>query len=151
MLDGRDVLPAGLGLAAFMLIRFPAPGSGTELVLRPKAEPPTLLGPVVFFTAADPFGGFAAGGGCSMIEVIAIGRTNIPRPISQSKYLSPLTLPSFLPLSSSSSTPTQSSEANRVCPTNRTVAMRPSLSWTVWPTASSAMLCKSLGRFSQEV
>jgi hypothetical protein len=63
MLDGRDVLPAGLGLAAFILIRFPDPGSGTELILRPRAGPPTLLGLVGFFRAAYPFRGFAAGGG----------------------------------------------------------------------------------------
>jgi len=79
-----------------MLILFPADASGATLARRPNARPPTLLGLAGFFTAEDPFGGFRAGA-CVMIEVMAAGLTNIPFPISHSKYRSPLTLPSFLP------------------------------------------------------
>ena len=136
MLEGRDPLAAGLGLAAFMLIRFPAAGSGALLVLFPNPDPVTLLGLAAFLTPA----GFAAGGGWSMIEVIAANLTNIPLPISHSKYRSPLTLPSFFPPLSSSSTPIHSPGANSVWPIKRMVAVRPSLSSTVWPIASSAMI-----------
>lgn len=114
MLDGRDPLPAGLGLAAFMLIRLLTPVSGTMLVLRPSPELTTLVGLATFFAGATAFG---AAAGCSMIAATAAARRNIPLPISQSKYLSPLTLPSFLPLRPSSSTPIQSPAANPVWPT----------------------------------
>ena len=86
MLDGRDLV-AGLGLAAFMLILFPAAGSGAVLILRPSPGPTTLPGLAGFLTT--PFVGFGAGGGaCSIID-IAEGRKNIPLPIGQSKYLCP--------------------------------------------------------------
>ncbi len=140
MLDGLDVgldpLGTGLGLAAFILILFPTPESGTKLGLLPGPGATILLGLLPF--RAVPFSGLDAGTGtgCSMI-VSAEGRKNIPRPIWQSKYLSPCTLPSFLPLSSSSSTPTQSPVAKCGCPMKRTTAMRPSASSTVWPTTSS--------------
>ena len=65
------------------------------------------------------------------------GRTNIPEPIGQSKYRSPPTLPSFLPDASSSSTPTQTPGAKAVWPAKRMMASRPSLSWTLRPSASS--------------
>jgi len=92
MFEGRDPLPAGLGLAAFMLILFPTTGSGAPLALLNPA-PVTLLGRAAFLTGA----GFAAGGASSRIEVMAASLTNIPLPISQSKYRWPLTLPSFFP------------------------------------------------------
>ncbi len=41
---GLDILAAGLGLAAFMLILFPAPVSGTELSLFPAAGNTALAG-----------------------------------------------------------------------------------------------------------
>lgn len=143
VLDGRDPRVAGLGLAAFMLIRFPAATSGTLLILRPSPET-TLLGLATFFAATDPLAGFDTGAGRSM-TVRAVGLRNMPRPISQSKYLSPCTLPSFLPLSSSSSTPTHSPAAKCGCPTNRTVPKRPSTSSTVWPRSSSDMMRESSG------
>ena len=119
-----------------MLIRFPADGSGAPLSLLVSPGPVTLLGLDAFLMPV----GFGAGGGWSMIEVIAASLTNIPLPISHSKYRSPLTLPSFFPPLSSSSTPIHSPGANSVWPMKRMVAVRPSLSSTVWPTASSAMI-----------
>lgn len=65
MLEGRDALGAGLGLAAFALILFAAPESGTMLVLLPRFGP-MLLGLPGILRAAEPFGGFAGGCGCSM-------------------------------------------------------------------------------------
>ena len=113
-LDGRDLV-MGLGLAAFILILFPAPVSGTMLVLLASPGPVVLLGRVGLLVAA-PFVALGGAAGCSMI-VAADGRRNIPRPISQSKYRSPLTLPSFFPSYPSSSTPIHSPAANSVCPT----------------------------------
>lgn len=137
-LDGLDVRVAGLGLAAFILILFPAAGSCAVLNLLPVPDT-TLLGLPVRLTGPLPFTGFGGGGiGCSIIST-ADGLKNIPRPISQSKYRSPCTLPSFFPLPSSSSTPTQSPGAKCGCPTNRITAIRPSASCTVWPTSSSAI------------
>jgi hypothetical protein len=117
ILDG--LLPAGLGLAAFMLIRFPAPGSGTVLILLPRVGPATLLGLLCLFGIGTPFEGLrtdTGAGACAMI-VTAVGLRNIPFPSSQSKDLSPFTLPSFLPSKSSNSTPTHSPGANPVWPT----------------------------------
>lgn len=102
ILLGLPSLAAGLGLAAFILILFPAAASVTLPVLL-AAGAMTLLGRLVLFNppgplAAEATDAFLAGGaGCSN-TVTAEGRTNIPRPISHSKYLSPLTLPSFFPL-----------------------------------------------------
>ena len=47
---------------------------------------------------------------------------------AQAKYRSPFTLPSFLPLASSSSMPTHRPAAKAVSPTKRTVPLSPSLS-----------------------
>lgn len=80
MLDGLDLV-AGLGLAAFMLCLFPDAASDTVLTLLPAAAPPTLLGLVGFFMTAAPF---CFGGAACSITAPA-GRTNIPRPASQSK------------------------------------------------------------------
>jgi hypothetical protein len=93
VLEGRDLV-TGLGLAAFMLILFPAPGSGTPLCLLTRFGPPTLLGLAGFLFG--PLVVFTGGGGWAMM-VAAAGRRNIPRFISQSKYRSPCTLPSFFP------------------------------------------------------
>lgn len=57
-----------------------------------------------------------------------------------SKYLTPLTDPSFFPDASSSSTPTQSPVWNCVAPTKRTVPIRPSLSSIFCPTDSGGVL-----------
>jgi hypothetical protein len=124
-----------------MLILLPAATSGTALILRPIPELVTVLVLAVFFagTAAG------LGGGCSMM-VTAVGRTNIPLPMSHSKYRSPWTLPSFLPLSSSNSTPTQSPAAKWGCPIYRTVAKRPSVSSMTWPIWS----CSDMMRSSSE-
>lgn len=86
MLEGLDVLAAGLGLAAFMLILLLAPGSGIEL--NRFAWPGAILvGLAGRFAAPLPF--VATGlAGCSRM-ITAAGLTNIPLPISQSKYLSP--------------------------------------------------------------
>lgn len=144
-LDGRDLV-AGLGLAAFMLILFPAAGSGAVDIRRPTPELTTLFGLPGFFAA--PFTGFATGGGGCSITVIAAGRKNIPLPASQSKYLVPLTLPSFLPANCSSSTPTHSPSANWVCPIYRITPIWPLLSSTVWPMARLLIMGKSLGNDS---
>jgi hypothetical protein len=133
MLDGRDGLGAGLGLGAFKLIRLPMEESAMELG---RPAPVTALGREGFRKGA------ALGAGAARRMVTAPGRTNIPRPIAQSKYLSPWTAPSFLPLSSSSSIPTQSPSAKAVCPVKRTTALRPSGSRMVCPTAISDMISR---------
>lgn len=82
-------------------------------------------------TAAAGLGfGLGAGAGSSTLET---RWRNIPWSGSQSKYRLPWTEPSFFPEASSSSTPIQSPSRNRVSPTNRTVAMRPSPSSTMAP------------------
>ena len=111
MLEGRDLV-VGLGLTEFTLTLFAAPTSGTELKRRPAPALATLLGLAGFFasTVVD-FMGFTGGAGAwvtGSTYATADGLTNIPLPGSQSKYLWPCTLPSFLPLSSSSSTPIHS-------------------------------------------
>lgn len=53
-------------------------------------------------------GACGAGGASSTTLTTPVGRINRPNPGSQSKYRSPCTEPSFLPVASSSSTPTQS-------------------------------------------
>ena len=75
-----------------------------------------------------------------------IGLTNMPYPIGQSKYRSPWTLPSFLPVFSSNSTPIHSPTWKLVWPANRTVALRPSLSFTVCPGLKSGIINGSLGK-----
>lgn len=143
MLEGRDLV-AGLGLAAFILIRLPAAASGTVLNLLPTPGPPTLLGLAGFFAAAVPLA-FATGAGACWITTAADGRRNMPLEGSQSKYRCPWTLPSFLPSKLSNSTPTQSPSANSVCPTYRTIPIRPSASWTVWPTVQHVSMEPSWG------
>jgi hypothetical protein len=112
---GLDVLVAGLGLAAFMLIRVPAPASGTVLNLLPGPGKIALDGLPTLLAGPLLLGAWGNGVGC-VITVTAAGLRNIPFPIRHSKYLSPCTLPSFFPLSSSSSTPTQSPVEKWGCP-----------------------------------
>ena len=54
-----------------------------------------------------------------MVTILSL--TNTPLPSSQVKYRFPPTLPSFLPVCESSSTPTHFPAANEVGPTNFTV------------------------------
>jgi hypothetical protein len=75
---GLDILAAGLGLAAFMLIRFPAPASGTELNLFPGAGSTALEGLPTLL--AVPLSVAGTGAGCAM-TITAEGLRNIPRPI----------------------------------------------------------------------
>ena len=139
MLDGREVLGTGLGLGAFKLRRLASPESKPAPAGRAAPGANKLLGRAGFFTA-----GFAAagggGGGAWAMMVMVLGRTNIPYPMAQSKYRSSLTLPSFFPVGSSSSTPIQSPGAKSVWPKKRMRPLRPSGNWTVWPAASSDMV-----------
>jgi hypothetical protein len=80
MLPGLPNLAAGLGLDAFMLIRFPAAGSLTLPTLLADGAT-TLDGLLVLLGTGAAFGG---GGACSK-TCAACGLTNIPLPISQSK------------------------------------------------------------------
>lgn len=94
----RRTLGTGLGLGAFKLLLF---ASATS----PLGADLTAAGAKLFGRA-----GFRAGfvlGACAMMVAI-MGLTNMPYPMGQSKYLTPWTLPSFLPVFSSSSTPIHS-------------------------------------------
>lgn len=82
MLTGLPNLAAGLGLDAFMLIRFPAAGSLTLPTLLAGGTT-TLDGLLVLFGTGAAFGG-GGGGACSK-TFAAWGLTNMPLPISQSK------------------------------------------------------------------
>lgn len=76
-LEGRDLGP-GVGLGAFRLMRLASPESAG-----PAARPRMLLGRDTRFaaTAAD----LGAGAGAGAVMVTAAGRTNMPRPMGQSK------------------------------------------------------------------
>lgn len=82
ILLGLPNLAAGLGLDAFMLIRFPAAGSLTLPTLLAGGTT-TLDGLLVLFGTGAAFGG-GGGGACSK-TFAACGLTNMPLPISQSK------------------------------------------------------------------
>ena len=144
MLDGRDILGTGLGLGAFKLILLPSAGS---LVVPDRALPDVnmLLGLPPFRAPAAAAAGL--GGAGWAMTVTAFGRQNMPRPTPpHSKYRSPLTLPSFFPELSSSCSPTHSPVWKLVRPRNRMIAVRPSVSRTVWPSArpsSSDMVSRS--------
>jgi len=144
ILDGLDVLGPGLGLGALRLILLPSPGS--PLAPRAPVVAPVnmLLGRAGFRPGAAAAALDDGRGGCAS-TVTVVGRTNMPWPMGHSKYLSPCTLPSFLPVSSSSSTPTQSPAANRVWPTKRMMPFRPSLRRMVCPAASSVMMVSGPG------
>jgi hypothetical protein len=140
ILDGRDARGTGLGLGAFRLIRLPKDGSLRD-VGRPAAPGATVLGLDALRIGAVAFDGGREG--CNIVTVV--GLTNIPLLGEQSKYRSPCTDPSFLPKPSSSSTPIQSPTAKWVCPTKRTVALRPSLSRMDCPTAISDIVVLPFG------
>lgn len=62
--------------------------------------------------------GFGSGSsGCSSTCLTPVERRNMPNPCSHSKYRSPLTAPSFLPVCSSNSIPTHSPGWKCVLPT----------------------------------
>lgn len=141
MLEGRDVLGPGLGLGAFKLFLLPTPVSREVLaVLEPEVNMLLGLEVLVFLVAVvTVVAGFGFGGGWAT-TLTAAGRTNMPLPMSQSKYRSPWTLPSFFPVPSSSSTPTQRPGAKAVSPTKRMMALRPSARRMTCPAARSPML-----------
>ena len=124
---------AGVGLAEFILCRLAAFESLMSL-RRPFVRVLALDDFIaVVFVAVAGFGAtelLTFGVGCSRIFYTPVGLMNMPWPGSQSKYLCPWTEPSFLPDWSSNSRPTQSPGANSVDPAKRTVAVRPSPSWT---------------------
>lgn len=137
MLEGRDVLGPGLGLGAFKLFLLPTPVSREVLaVLDPEVN--MLLGLEVLVFLVAVVAGLGFGGGWATTATAA-GRTNMPLPMSQSKYRSPWTLPSFLPDPSSSSTPTQAPGAKAVSPTKRMTALRPSARRTTCPGTNSVI------------
>jgi hypothetical protein len=74
-LEGRDLGP-GVGLGAFRLMRLASPESAG-----PAARPRMLLGRETRFAAT----GLGAGAGAGAVMVTAAGRTNMPRPMGQSK------------------------------------------------------------------
>lgn len=88
------------------------------------------------FSALFPF---VSEGGWSRVLVRVSGRTNMPRCGGQTKYLWPWTVPSFLPLSSSSSMPIQWPVEKCVVPVNRTIPCLPSEYWTLVPGESSVI------------
>lgn len=146
ILEGRDVLGPGLGLGAFKLFLLPTPVSIDVLaVLDPEVN--MLLGLEVLVFLVAVAAGFGFGGGWAMTAT-AVGRTNMPLPMAQSKYRSPWTLPSFLPVPSSNSTPTQTPGAKAVSPTKRTTALRPSARRTTCPAATTRSVILTGGRCS---
>lgn len=111
----------GVGLAALMLCLLPAVGSAPGGRLNPL--PITLLGldfaaPVAEGAVSLPLaGGFAfaaLGVGFSSVLAIPGALTNMPCPGSHWKYRCPCTVPSFLPVASSRTTPIQSPGAKLV-------------------------------------
>jgi hypothetical protein len=79
MLEDRDVFAPGVGLGAFKLILFGREGSAEAL---PEAVVNMLLGRPDFLAGAAA--GFDTGGGGAS-TVTVTGRTNMPRPMRQSK------------------------------------------------------------------
>ena len=122
-------LAPGVGLLPIALALFPGPSARRGL-FNPLTK--ALLGRL--FAGAPLAAGLVLGFASSTTSRTPLGRRNMPCPCSQSKYRSPLTEPSFFPVASSSSTPTQSPVWKCVVPTKRTVATRPSLSSIFWPT-----------------
>ena len=133
----NPLFPAGVGLLAIALPLLPGP-SNRLCLFRPSGPGCILLGlalPGTLLPAA-----FALGLASSSTCRTPAGRRNMPCPWAHWKYRSPLTEPSFFPVASSSSTPTQSPVWKDVVPTNRTVATRPSLSSIFCPAARVAAL-----------
>lgn len=92
------VLAPGVGLPATALVLLL-----DSCLFKPLTPVCTLLG--LLFPATP---GLAFDLTSSTTCLTPTGRKNMPYPCSQSKYRFPLTEPSFFPVSSSSSTPTQS-------------------------------------------
>ena len=145
-----DALDVPLLASCFVGLRMPVPSPGPGVGL-PEIALALLSGPLpaaCFFSplspactplgllpfATTPLAGPAFG--CSMTCRMPLGRRNMPWSCSHSKYRFPLTEPSFLPLASASSTPTQSPVWKWVGPKKRIVAMRSSFNSIVWPTES---------------
>lgn len=85
MLPARDGLGPGLGLGAFRLLLLPTPWSIDPDVLLAEPAVNMLFGLVVVLLGFRAAGaGFGFGLGCSMM-VTAVGRTNMPLPMAQSK------------------------------------------------------------------
>lgn len=95
-------LGPGVGLPASTLALLPGPSAAPAL-FNPLTAVCTLLG--LLFPATL---GLALGFTSSTTCRTPAGLRNMPYPCSHSKYRSPLTVPSFFPVGSSSSTPTQS-------------------------------------------
>lgn len=87
MLEGRDVLGPGLGLGAFKLFLLPTPVS-TEVLAVLEPEVNMLLGLEVLVFLVAVVAGFGFGGGWAT-TLTAAGLTNMPLPMTQSKYRSP--------------------------------------------------------------
>lgn len=132
--DRRPVpnLAPGVGLPAMMLALLPAPFTLLSL-LNPFTAVCTLFGLPLPATPLLVMPGLTFGFTSSTTCRTPAGLRNMPYPSSHSKYLSPLTEPSFLPVGSSSSTPIQSPVWKDVEPTKRTVATRPSFNSIFWP------------------
>lgn len=125
MLDGLlPILGLAVGDSAVMLDGLPLPWSIDPVALLTTAGAPGLA-------AAGLAGAFGLGS-CRM-RATPMFRKNMPWPGLQSKYRSPWTEPSFLPVASSNSTPTQRPSAKEVSPMKRITPTRPSLSSTTWP------------------
>ena len=102
---------------------------GVGLVAAVEGAPSRAPSPKVLCLFNFPFAADVDPAGASLTtRLIPVARRNIPRPIAQRKYRSPLTAPSFFPEVSSSSTPTHSPVWKEVVPAKRTRAKRPSFS-----------------------
>lgn len=136
--EGRGaVLGPGVGVpVAFVLCLLKAVG-GWPLGLLATAETPACDGLLVAALAPALEVCLLSRGGCGRTAPTAVGRMNMPYPWSHSKYLSPWTAPSFLPVASVNSTPIQSPTAKLVVPMNRTVPCRPSVKVMTEPGAIS--------------
>lgn len=119
--------------AALVLCRLAAVG-GNPVCFRIPAEIPGLgcaLPPAALVAGLVVC--LLSGSGWTILPT-TVGRTNMPCPGSQSKYRSPWTAPSFLPVASSNSRPIHCPSAKWVVPMKRTVACRPSGSSITVPT-----------------
>lgn len=112
---------AGVGLIVFILVGLTAVVPGLATIVFDLA--PKLLGRVGFFNPpafaavpAPPTGLIFLTPATLLTNVKDVALVNIPFFISQLKYLFSLTLPSFFPEKSSSSTPTHSPVKNSTCP-----------------------------------
>lgn len=136
-------LAAGVGVPCNILARLPGSSFNNVCLLVPftAAVPCMLLGRALFVGAPLLVAalGLALDVSCNTLAT-PDARQKMPYPAAHSKYRFPWTEPSFLPLCSSSSTPTHSPVWKDVVPTNRTVPMRVSLSSIFCPGASVGLL-----------